>query len=505
MSLRLRLAVLVGALALGLVAAAGVSFDAYLASATRATLTRALRQRSGRVRAELAGGLLLLSPLGEPPRESADQALIQVAMSSGSLRYTSATAGPRPLLDAAQLDAAERRTLLFQKDEPGWRNAHLLMAGPVRGARGEVLVVGTSLDQVNDSLAQVHYGLLVGGALAVLIVGWGTWLLAGAALRPVEGLRAEAARLAAGPSDEDLAVPTTNDELAALASTLNALLGRVRVAVAHQRRFVAIASHELRTPLAGIRAELELAARPGRPRGEVDAALVRLEGRAVHLSKVCDGLLLLARADSATLTIQRERCLIEPVVTEALVSVTGRAAAAGVDVVLDADSTLVAEIDRVRFREVVDDLVDNALRHSPAGSAIVVSVRSSGNDGVLEVRDHGPGFDVDFLPRAFEPFARPGAEPLRPGAGAGSGLGLAIVRLITSAHGGTARVGNHPEGGAVVVVSFPLCAPEAGTSPAASPENASEEEPDATPHARSAQAGARRRAAVLRRGRAPAT
>jgi signal transduction histidine kinase len=125
---------------------------------------------------------------------------------------------------------------------------------------------------------------------------------------------------------------------------------------------------------------------------------------------------------------------------------------------VDAPAALVATLDADRIGEAIDNLVDNALRFAPPGTAIVVSAVGVGADLVIEVGDSGPGFPVEFLPHAFERFARPDSSRVRRAGGAG--LGLAIVAAIAQAHGGTASVHNRPEGGAVVALELPGCVAE---------------------------------------------
>ena len=250
-------------------------------------------------------------------------------------------------------------------------------------------------------------------------------------------------------------VPPTRDEVAALAGTMNELLARLQGALARQRGFVADASHELRTPLAVLRGELELAARPGRDRDELAAAVHTAAAEAERLARLTDDLLLLARSDEDRLSLRLERTDIGGVLARSAGLAGSRLAAAGIACRVEVLDGTCADVDADRIRQAVDNLVDNAARFAPCGSVIVLAAFVDGADLDIEVRDAGPGFPDAFLPYAFERFRRPDSGRSRSDGGAG--LGLAIVQAIAAAHGGvtTARNGPGGPGGAVVALHLP--------------------------------------------------
>jgi signal transduction histidine kinase len=248
-------------------------------------------------------------------------------------------------------------------------------------------------------------------------------------------------------------VPSTRDEIAALAGTMNELLGRLQRALARQRAFTADASHELRTPLAVLRGELELATRPGRTREDLAAAVRNAAAEAERLTRLTDDLLLLARNDEERLSLQREPTDVGRLLVASAQLAASRLAAADVTGCVDAQPGTYANLDAGRIRRAVDNLIDNALRFAPVGSVIVLAARTDATDLDIEVRDDGPGFPVGFLPHAFERFRRPDSGRSRDDGGAG--LGLAIVQAIVIAHGGTATASNRPEGGAVIRLHLP--------------------------------------------------
>jgi two-component system, OmpR family, sensor kinase len=273
----------------------------------------------------------------------------------------------------------------------------------------------------------------------------------------VERMRRRLTEITEHDSAARLQVPATGDEIASLAVTMNAVLDRLQHALVRQRVFVADAGHELRTPLTALKAELELAGRPGRSRQALAAAVATAAGDTERLIRLSEDLLLLARAEEGTAFLRPENIDLGDVLPAAVRGFAARAQARGVTVGLDAGEHLPVVADATRLRQAVDNLIDNAIRHAPPGSTVHVSGQPEpGPDPtgiVIEVRDHGPGFPADFLPHAFERFRR--ADAARNRAEGGAGLGLAIVDFIARAHGGRVLADNHPDGGARVRIEMP--------------------------------------------------
>jgi two-component system OmpR family sensor kinase len=376
--------------------------------------------------------------------------LIQVIDRGGRVRGASPDARIAPLLGARELARAQHSRIILTRTVDDERAR--LMAAPLAGHRGWVALAGVSLESADGTLGEVLAGLLVGGAILVAATGVGAYALARAALSPVERLRREAAAISERDLASRLQVPRTRDEIAALAVTMNELLSRLQAAPARQRGFVSDASHELRTPFAVLRGELELAAKPGRSRAELAAAVANTADEVGRLTRITDDLLLLARGDEDTLSLQREPTEVSSLLAQSIRQPAGPRGQTATCTV-QAPAGLTALIDPGRVRQAVDNLVDNALRFAPAGTAVVISALAAGGDLVIEVSDSGPGFPAGFLPHAFERFARPDSGRSRSDGGAG--LGLAIVAAIAHAHGGRASARNKPGGGAVVTLRLP--------------------------------------------------
>jgi hypothetical protein len=309
-----------------------------------------------------------------------------------------------------------------------------------------------SLTTVEQARARVETALLIGGPVAVGLAGLGAWLLARAALAPVERLRRQAAEISGQGDGTLLSVPRTRDELAALARTLNDMLGRLHRALGRQRGFLAVAGHELRTPLAVLSGEVELALRPGRSRADLAAALREVGVETGRLVKLAEDLLTLAGADEDSPLVRPRRCDLASVVAAAVATWTDPARGKGVQLELAAPARLEVWADPDRLRQAVDNVVGNALRFAPAGSAIELTLGLADGSVILEVADHGPGFPPGFLPVAFERFSRPAG---RRDEHQGSGLGLAIVKTLIEAHGGQVIAENGVAGGALVRLTIP--------------------------------------------------
>ncbi len=248
-------------------------------------------------------------------------------------------------------------------------------------------------------------------------------------------------------------------EVGRLGLALNEMLGRIEQAFAAQeaseqrlRRFLADASHELRTPLTSIRGYSELFRRGADSRpADLETAMRRIEEEARRMGVLVDDLLLLARLD-ADRPLARDSVDLVGIVTDA--AHDARAADPDRTISLDTPSRLTLIGDADRLLQVVANQLANALRHTPAGTPIEMSLATSGDWATLSVRDHGPGLPPDALAMVFEPFSRLDASRGR--ATGGAGLGLAIVKAVVEAHGGRVDAVTPQDGGASFTVRLPL-------------------------------------------------
>jgi len=305
--------------------------------------------------------------------------------------------------------------------------------------------------------------LIVAGVLgATLLACLAGLTIARRAMRPISSLTATARTIAeTGDPSSHMPQPRVDDEVGELARTLEQMLRSLDAArseresaLRRQREFVADASHELRTPLTSILANLELLQAsledPAQEdeRAMVDSAL-RSSGR---MSRLVGDLLLLARADAGRIGA-RKRCDLAEVAGNAAVEVAPTVGERELRV--ENDHPLPVEGNPDELHRMVLNLLDNAVRHTPAGSTIELRLSRRGDDAVIEVGDDGPGVPLELREQIFERFVR-GEGPADTALGGGSGLGLAIVRAVARSHGGSAEVAESELGGALFRIRLPL-------------------------------------------------
>jgi two-component system, OmpR family, sensor kinase len=399
------------------------------------------------------------------------QTVAQIITPSGGIRDASDTTSATPIISASELAKARTRTITTSGHLTGLNEDVRILATPMARRDGIwVVVVATAVANNVTAINHVSTGLLVGGAALVLLASSGAWLLSTLALRPVEQMRRQAAELAAGTDSgkAQLQVPATRDELARLGHTLNHLLDALGGALAQQRAFVADAGHELRTPITLLQTELELAERDCRSAADLRRAIANARQDTARLATLTEQLLFLASHDEGGNPPTRELQPLRPLIERCAERARRLAGQRQIALCLQVPDEAVADIDANDVERALDNLLANAVRHAPDGTAVDIEVHDVDPDedptpatnaqpthGSLQivVRDHGPGFPDSFIPHALERFRR--ADPGRSSASGGSGLGLAIVQAVATEHGGTVSVANAATGGAEAVIRLP--------------------------------------------------
>jgi two-component system, OmpR family, sensor histidine kinase MprB len=303
----------------------------------------------------------------------------------------------------------------------------------VQAIPGGAVATIAPLDATDRALERIKFwaflisglGIGVGAALAAVV--------AGAALRPVRRLTAAAETVAATGDLTERVDVAGSDELGRLATRFNGMLAALEESVGRQRRLVADASHELRTPLTAARTNVDLLREGKLPAQEVRHALDEASAELDSLTTLVSDLVELARGEERKLRL--EDVQLDDLVAGAVERAKARAPAATFVTSL---TPVQVRVDPVLVERAVGNLLDNAVKYSPAGAPIEVSVR----DGEVVVADHGPGIAADDLPRIFDRFYRAAAARAKPGAG----LGLAIVREAAEAHGGRATAESSASG-----------------------------------------------------------
>ena len=328
------------------------------------------------------------------------------------------------------------------------------------GRTTSVLQIGMSLESLMLARRNFFYALATMVPLAVVLASGGGWLLARRARRPVDLMTETARRIGAERLGQRLAGADVEDELGRLARTLNEMLARLEAAFSEMRRFSADASHELRTPLTVLKGEIEVALRSERDSAEYQRVLVSALDEVERMTRLVEDLLLLCRADAGALRFERERVELDRLVEEGCKQGEFLGRGRGVQVSLRSLEPLVVEGDGQKLQQVLLNLVDNAVKYTPAGGHVGVGLRQSSAapdrrpGAEIFVQGDGIGIQPDAIPHLFDRFYR--ADPARSRDGSGAGLGLCIAKTIAEAHGGTITVTSALGAGSTFTVHLPL-------------------------------------------------
>ncbi|MBU8810892.1 HAMP domain-containing histidine kinase [Mycolicibacterium goodii] len=350
----------------------------------------------------------------------------------------------------------------IDKSNVEWR------AMTVRGPNGELTTVAIDLSEVQSSVRALVWSQVGIGAAVLLVLGVVGYVVVHRSLRPLVEVERTAAAIAAGQLDRRVPERDPRTEVGRLSSALNGMLAQIQRAVAaseasaeqarssedRMRRFITDASHELRTPLTTIRGFAELY-RQGAAR-DIEMLMGRIESESRRMGLLVEDLLLLARLD-AQRPLERRRVDLLALATDAVHDAQSIAPKRKVTMeVFDGPGTPEVLGDEARLRQVIGNLVANAVQHTPETAGITVRVGTDGDNAVLEVCDEGPGMSQEDARRVFERFYR--ADSSRTRASGGTGLGLSIVDSLVYAHGGTVKVTTALGKGSRFTVSLPRIA-----------------------------------------------
>jgi two-component system, OmpR family, sensor kinase len=353
-------------------------------------------------------------------------------------------------------------TVQFSGEEPTY--VYAVPVNPEDG-RARVVEAGKSYEAAQEGIEALVAILAVGiGAAFVLSMG-GAYLLARAALRPVETVTSTARSMGEEDLSKRLPVANPKDEIGRLATTINGLLARLEAAftrreeaLSRQRRFAADASHELRTPLTSISGHArmldEWALEKDRETARRSVRAIRRE--AGRMRDLVESLLTLTRGDEGP-PLDVGRHDLGEIAQEAVETARNNADSRMSVEFIPPDQGIMATFDRGRILQVASILLDNAVKYTPEGGTVTVGVRGRGDHVELEVSDNGVGIREDDLPLIFERFHRADAARAEDGAG----LGLSIARQIAEAHGGTIEATSKVGAGSAFVLVLPLRKPSA--------------------------------------------
>ena len=326
-----------------------------------------------------------------------------------------------------------------------------------QAAGGATFLIGRDV----TDLRRAEWGLVLNVALAgvatLVVAVFGGWFVAGRALAPIDRISQTARAMSEGDLNARIAVERTESELEQVASTLNTAFDRLRLAVEQERRFIADASHELRTPLSVLRAETEWALDRDRSAHDYKTALTVGRRAALRMQDVVERLLALVRADVAPDERDFAPVAVRALIDDVAVWLAPMAQARNVNLSVSGPP-LTVHGDAEQLREVLNNVVANAILYNKLGGAVAISTRQSGGTATIEVADTGIGIPAEAVPRVFDRFFR--VDKARSREIGGSGLGLAIARTILVAHGGSLTCTSEPGVGSMFVISLPGLTPD---------------------------------------------
>ena len=394
-----------------------------------------------------SGQLLYLSTLGRLLSGDDQTELLRGVLQMGDDKNDNAAVIVSVRADSMRLLAVERRNMT-----PGANISRVVAALPTTTAElPPQLLVGTMI-----MLAPVI--ILVSIAAAYLVVG--------DVFSPVDQLINEVEAITDGRSlHRRLPADSSNDELARLSLTTNAMLTRLETSFAALRRFTADASHELKTPLTVLRADVERAMHPQTNRGERMVALEEALQEIARMSDLVNSLLTLARADEGRFDIHRTPVDMEPLLREVYETAVILGEDAGLTLSLTSLEAATVMGDRTRLRQLFLNIVTNAIKYTPRGGHVELSATRRGADEIaISIRDTGIGIAANDLPHVFDRFWRADRARSRASERGGFGLGLAISQWIVQAHGGTITVQSRLGRGTVFTIVLPIV-PDAPVTP----------------------------------------
>lgn len=467
LSLRVKLTLYYLAILTAVLLLFGISIYAYLSRSLLMTIDEALDYQVKRIERNMA--VSVSSELTEPLPlidEDIDQLLMispqvtQVIDDFGRITDEMAARDDYHLdVDLDYLKTLETGRTYF--DSVKTRNGKDLRVAirriaDLEGDGSYYLRLGQSLGSIEIARRRLLIILGLGIPLALLLGSYGGLVLANQALRPVDRITRAAEQIGAGDLSERVPATSKMDEIGRLAATFNKMISRLQAAFERQKQFTSDASHELRTPLAVMRGDIELTLRRERNPEEYTRVLASNLEEIVRLSRLVEDLLMLARADSGRVELNPEHFDINLLCREMVEYISPLVLQRHQTISFDGDEReVMITADKQRIKQLLLNLLDNAVKYTDVNGAITLGMKVSGNSAVITVTDTGRGIPADDLPHIFDRFFRR-SKPVADRSVSGFGLGLSIVKWIVDTHGGRIDARSKPGEGTTFIVSLPL-------------------------------------------------
>jgi heavy metal sensor kinase len=329
-----------------------------------------------------------------------------------------------------------------------------LYATPFNSDSGRyAIIIGRSINEITDVLATYRLIMEVSAFSIIILGSIGSFFLANQVLRPVDKMVRTARDISASDLRKRIPV-TTGDELGRLASTLNQMIEGLEGSFNRQRHFAADISHELRTPLSVIEAEATLALSEDREKDEYKRSMEAINEEATHMVKIIEKLLFLVRSDASKEPLNLQEVNLKEFTTELSTDIAVLTEDKGIKFTLGPMEEITVRSDRVKLRQLFNNLLDNAIRYTPPSGEITISTISKNKMAVIAISDTGQGIPAEHIPHIFERFYR--VDSSRSHVGGGTGLGLAIVKSIVEAHGGKIEVESEVGKGTIFRIFLPI-------------------------------------------------
>ena len=314
-----------------------------------------------------------------------------------------------------------------------------------------IAAVMAPLDGLGHERAELLLALSAGVLVALGVAAVGGWLVGRQTLRPLADMAAQATGITERNASERLNAPHKDDELGRFAAAFNAVLDRLGTALHAQRQFMADASHQVRTPVSVVHTTAQvMLARDTRPEHDYREALTIVGEQSARLTRLVDAMFLLSRAEAQGIPLAREPLYLDELVSECARSLRVFADERGVAITVTGDTEVAFTGDDTLLRQMVGNLLDNAIRHARPDGSVTATVTRDKSRAVIRVLDDGPGIPAEQRERVFQRFVQ-----LESNTG-GAGLGLSIARWIAEAHGGRLVLEAADAGGACFIVTLPL-------------------------------------------------
>ena len=380
---------------------------------------------------------------------------VRVTRNGGEVLYVSGAPTDRSFVpeEVPRLPASPAQASTREQALPG-RNAMLIATLPASVAGHEYVVeVGTSLAASNNVLRGLLLSLAAGLPVLAGVAISGGYVLMRRAMKPVQDIIASAQDITLHHLSRRLPATDTGDEIAEMSKVLNQMIARLDESFQHVTRFTADASHELRTPLTVIHCELEAILRNRKLDVDLREGLGSLLDEVVRLVRIVEGLLALSKLDAGVASSEPVRLDLAKLAETTAEQMCLLAEEKHILLVCKTREPVEVEGDRSRLKQVIVNLLDNAIKYTPEGGEVSLSVRGENGIALLEIADSGPGVSESALPHVYKRFYR--ADEAHSRNVEGAGLGLSIVQSICAAHGGSVRIRNLVPTGCIVTAELP--------------------------------------------------